>query len=224
MKLPKIKLLNKKRYRVLLTILCVLLTMAIGIWLMIEQNLKPIALTVAEARVRAIASDAVNNAVRTAVQGVGYDDLITVVKDAQGRVSMLQANSVRMNQLAADTSLTAQHFISQIDMRTVSIPLGSIFGNPVLAGRGPSIPVRIMPTGSVTSSFQTNFTSAGINQTRHEVYLQLTATMRIAIPNGARDMEVEVVVPVAESVIVGDVPDTYVDTQQFQGALPLIPE
>lgn len=215
--------MNNKRAKRVLIFLCVFLVLCIAGLALVDRNIKPIALAVAEARVRAIASDAINNAVRTCVQGVTYADIIAVEKDDRGRVSMLQANSVRMNQIAADTTLTAQHFIAQIDAKSVSIPIGSVLGGPIFSGRGPSIPVKIIPAGSVTTSFLTNFSSAGINQTRHEIYLRLNANMRIAIPVGAKEIEVSILVPVAESVIVGDVPQTYVDTKNLDEALMLIP-
>lgn len=87
-----------------------------------------------------------------------------------------------MNELATSTALTAQQYIADIEMQPIRVSLGSASGNPLLAGRGPSMLVKVVPAGSVSSEFLTEFTSAGINQTRHRIYMQLSATVRIVIP------------------------------------------
>lgn len=196
---------------------------AIAVYILIDVNITPAVLSMAESRVRSIASDTISRSVQSSMQNVTYEDLITVSKDAQGRITLLQANAIRMNQLAADTALTVQQSIRSIDDQSVSVPLGAILGSPFLSGRGPKIPVRIIPTGSVETEFVTDFSTAGINQTRHEVYLKLTATMRIAIPSGAQPMEVTMQIPIAETVIVGTVPNQYANVETVDEMLQLIP-
>lgn len=84
--------------------------------------------------------------------------------------------------------------------------------------------VKVVPAGSVSSEFLTEFTSAGINQTRHRIYMQLSATVRIVIPTGAKLVEVLSLAPIAETVIVGNVPDSFVNVEEVDDMLNLIPD
>lgn len=221
-RLPKLPNLNP-RIRKLLKFPALAVLILGGLYVLVDINITPVALSLAEARVRAIAADTISHAVNDCVRDIGYEDLISVSRDINGRIALLQANSVRMNQLAADTAITAQESIRQLDISSVSIPLGTVFGGPIFSGRGPRIEVKVLPAGSVDTAFITSFTSAGINQTRHEVSLRLRATMRIAIPTGAKPVELTMQVPVAETVIVGNVPESYVNVESMDDALQLIP-
>lgn len=188
------------------------------------SNLRPIILNTAESRVRAIALDAVNSAIARNFGGVEYADLVTVRCDDAGRVTLLQANTVGMNRLSTQTALTAQQYIADIGEQSLRISVGSATGNPLLAGRGPELLVKVIPVGSVRTEFVTEFQSAGINQTRHKIYIRVHAAMRVVIPAGAKLVEVSTQVPVAETVIVGQVPQSYVNVESEEDMLNLLPE
>ncbi|MDR3086329.1 MAG: sporulation protein YunB [Christensenellaceae bacterium] len=189
-----------------------------------ELNIRPIILTMAESRVRAIALDAVNMAIASTIQDVRYEELVTLSVDAHGRVTALSANTIALNGLAAKTGLTAQQYIEDIEMQPIRVSLGSATGFPLFTGRGPSVLVHVEPVGSVSSEFLTEFMSAGINQTRHRIYMRLSTKVRIVIPTGAKLVEVITMVPVAETLIVGEVPHTYVEVPNTLDALNLLPD
>ena len=155
--------------------------------------------------------------------GVSYDDMMIVQKDDAGRVSLLQANTTLMNSLASETALHAQAALSSLENQFVSIPLGAALGVTILAGSGPRIRVQILPVGAVSALFSTEFQSAGINQTRHKILLTLEATVRLVIPNGVEEVAVSSQMAVAESIIVGLVPDSFVDVNNDSEMLNLIP-
>lgn len=190
----------------------------------VERNLKPIILNTAESRVRSVALDAVNAAIAMNLSDVHYEDLVTVEKDADGRVVLLQANTINMNRISTQTALTAQQYIADIGQQPIRINVGSATGNALLAGRGPEILVNVIPVGAVSTEFITEFQSTGINQTRHKVYIRIRAMMRIVIPNGAKEVEVLSQLPVAETVIVGSVPNSYVNVESKEDMLNLLPE
>lgn len=190
----------------------------------VERNLKPIILNTAESRVRSVALDAVNAAIAMNLSDVHYEDLVTVEKDAEGRVVLLQANTINMNRISTQTALTAQQYIADIGQQPIRINVGSATGNALLAGRGPEILVNVIPVGAVGTEFITEFQSTGINQTRHKVYIRIRAMMRIVIPNGAKEVEVLSQLPVAETVIVGSVPNSYVNVESKEDMLNLLPE
>ena len=155
--------------------------------------------------------------------GVAYDDLMNVRMDERGQVALLSANTMRMNRLAQSAGAAAQRMLEQMSSERVTVPLGAALGLTLLAGSGPEIPVSIVPVGSVTTDFNTEFEACGINQTRHKVYLTLTASIRIVIPTGAKTTEVTVNVLAAESIIVGAVPEGFVGYHLSEEELNLVP-
>ena len=206
----KSRQVRKRRWPQIL-LLAALLPIVLFIW--VDMNLKPVILSMAEAKARVMAVEAVNNAAYEVMrERVSYNDLIIVVMDEAGRVSMLQADTMRMNELGTRTALVAQRNLDSLAATGIRIPIGSATGSRLLAGSGPSITVNLVPMGSVTAEFVSEFTSAGINQTRHRIYLKMNTVVRMVIPTGAGQAQVSAYVPIAESIIVGQVPQTFVDT------------
>lgn len=206
---------RKLLVRVLLILLAALLLLMV-----LEKNLEDVILTMAHARAEAMATEYLNEAVRDIMVGeVTYEDMITVRTDAGGRVTMLQANAVRMNELATATALEAQSHLESADAQSISIPLGAALGIPFLSALGPRVQVRIFPVSAVSAAFSTEFESAGINQTRHKIYLSLRATVRLVIPSSARQVDLVGQMLIAESIIVGDVPQSFVNVPEISDSL-----
>ena len=151
------------------------------------------------------------------------EELIDAQMDAEGRVSMLRANTMRMNELASQTALLAERELGSAENQVVEIPLGAALGVSFLSGFGPRLEVQILPVGAVHTSFDTEFETAGINQTRHKIFLNLRATVSLIVPTGSQLVEVTSTVPIAESIIVGEVPESFVDVNNEEDMLNLIP-
>lgn len=197
-------------------LLLVLLTLLI---LRVERNVTDVVLTLSQATARSLAIQALNEAASEMLGlGVHYADLMTVEKDDQGQVRLIQANTPEMNRLAAQAErLTA------MGQKTVVVPLGSAVGLTLLAGAGPGIAVQILPVGSVQAAFSTDFTTAGINQTRHRISLVLTANVQIVIPTGAKNVQASTQMAMAESIIVGQVPDSFAEGGSDNSIIDLAP-
>ena len=105
----------------------------------------------------------------------------------------------------------------------ITIPLGTVLGIPLFAGKGPKLTLRFTPAGAVQSSFESAFADAGINQTIHKITLRLTATVRIILPGESHTVTISSVATIAESIIVGDVPSTYADVDDGEEILNLVP-
>ena len=197
-----------------------ILLLLAAVFLLLEKNLEAVILDMAHARASAMAVEYINEAVRDVMgDQMTYDEMMTVHTDNAGRVTMLQANAVRMNELATVTALQAQARLESADAQSVSIPLGAALGLPFLSAAGPRIQVRIVPVSAVSAAFSTEFESAGINRTRHKIYLSLHTTVRLVIPSGAKTVSLGSQVLIAESIIVGDVPQSYVQVPDMDGAL-----
>ena len=133
----------KKKTRTVLGIVIVFAIFCTVFGFAMERNLRPIVLSTAESRVRAIALDAVNSAIARNLSGVQYDDLIRLSRDSEGRVTSLSADAVGMNRLSTQIALTAQQYIADIGDQSLRISIGSLTGNPLLAGRGPEMLVKV---------------------------------------------------------------------------------
>ncbi len=199
---------KRRRRRRRIFALAVVLLM---VFLMMDRNFKPLVFSLAEARSAAMASQVLYGALAEAIEdGVAYDDLMSVRMDERGQVALLSANTMQMNRLANRAGEVALRRLNNMSSERVSVPLGAALGMTIFAGSGPGVPVSIVPIGSIATEFATEFEACGINQTRHKVFLQVTASIRIVIPTGAKTTQVSANMLVAESIIVGGVPEGFV--------------
>lgn len=205
-----------------LIVLIILLTLAALI--LLEQNLSQTFLDLSYASAYFMAVETITRAVKQVVEnGIDYGELMETKMDGDGRVTMLQANTIRMNELASETALLAEAELNSYGNQFVAVPLGAATGIGFLSGFGPTISVKILPVGAVHTSFQSEFSSAGINQTRHKIFLTLRTTVSLIVPMGTQMVDVSSSIPVAESIIVGQVPESFVDVSDQEDMLNLIP-
>ena len=215
---------RKFRLSKALVITVLLAALAAAALVRLERNLTEIVLSLAQAQARALAVQALNEAADEIVHsGVTYDQLMAVTMDDSGQIRLIQANTPEMNLLASRASLTAQQKIASLEQQALFVPLGSALGMTIFAGSGPLIEVRILPVGTVIAGFTTEFETAGINQTRHKIALALTAQVELVIPTGAMEVQAVTQVAVAESIIVGEVPDSYTNLENADRMLNLAP-
>jgi sporulation protein YunB len=193
-----------------------------GIFYFVEHNLFPTILAIAEAKAVQLAVKTVNDAVRNRIlsRTLRYEDLIAIHKDSEGRVVLMQANTVKITEMATDVAVTVEKTLAELEKDEFGIPLGQVLGSQILANYGPRIKVRIIPVGSVKVEILDNFESAGINQTRHRFFLRLDTQVKIVVPLQEKEVRVATDVPLVENVIVGTVPDTFVNVPGSLGLLP----
>ena len=200
-----------------------LIAVVVGVLMFFNLMLKPLLSSIAEAKVRLIATQSMNESIlANLTSDVTYDKLMNVVVDEAGRVTMIQANSALMNRLGAQIALDAQKNIANINVQSIGIPIGTVIGGSLFSGRGPLVKLSAYPVGSVMTSFVSKFEDAGINQTLHKINLKMTATVRIIIPGGGSTVQVDYESPVTESIIVGMVPQTFIDVPKDE-VLNLVP-
>ncbi len=138
-----------------------------------------------------------------------YENLVNFEKDNDGKITAVRSNMAAFNLLQSHILQTVLERIDQVSAKDLSIPIGSLTGSALLAGRGPRITVRMESVGSSQASFQNAFTSAGINQTKHQIILTIDVYVSILLPGFTTATKVSNSFIVAETVIVGSVPDSY---------------
>lgn len=217
------KISSRIRRRRLIRRMLLLALLSAALFLLAERNFRPLVFSLAEARSAALATQVLSGAIAEALEGeASYDELMNVRMDEKGQVALLSANTMRMNQLADKANKAALRRLQAMSSERVSVPLGAALGTTIFAGSGPDIPVSIVPIGSIITNFVTEFEACGINQTRHKVYLTVTASIRIVIPTGAKTTEVTVNMLAAESIIVGAVPEGFVGYNLSESELDLV--
>lgn len=195
----------------LLFMVAVLALALIVLLLVAASHLKPILTSLATVRVSNTVTRIVNAAVNETVYegNVDYDSLMALEKDNEGRIVAVKSNMAEFNRLQSAILANVLERMSEVDTRELSIPVGTLTGSPLLAGRGPAITVRMQSVGTPSAHFENAFTDAGINQTRHRIMLVVDVSVGILLPGFSTGTRVSNSFAVAETVIVGVVPESY---------------
>lgn len=189
-----------------------------------HHNVTAILKSVSEATMRSITTVAVNDAIYyTLSDQVRYEDLVTVLSDAEGNISAITANSFQINRIARDTAYMSQQNLKKMSEDGIEIPLGAFTGVEAWAGLGPRIRLPIIPISNVECRFVSQFENAGINQTKHSVYLEIVADISIILPSETSNFASLTEVLICESVLVGKVPDSYLQADIFGNGYDLVP-
>ena len=186
-------------------------------------NLNSTLISLAEARAEQRALQQISLALDEVMhKSLDYEDFVDVHYDAEGEASMLSANTILMNRIAADAATAAQENIDTLAQEGIALPLGSALGSGIFSGKGSRLRFEILPVGTVKTAFVTEFESAGINQTRHKISLEATASVRIVLPSGARTVSVRASALMAESILIGDVPQSYIQVPEVEDGLNFV--
>ena len=185
--------------------------LALTVLFIAATQMRPLLESMATTRVSNTVTRIVSEAVYEAIEKgeLQYDGLVSFEKDTEGHITAVQSNMAAFNHLQAEILDTVLTRISQVPTGDLSIPIGSLTGSTLLAGRGPRITVRMESVGSSEANFRNAFTSAGINQTKHQILLDVTVQMSILLPGFRTSTQVSNEITVAETIIIGSVPDTY---------------
>jgi sporulation protein YunB len=207
-RLRYLRLTGRQRAGIWLTLL-VLALLAAAVSLL--WHLKPVMTSMATARVSNLVNRIVSAAVNEAVENgdIDYQNFVIFEKDETGHITALRSNVAEVNRMQGQITDEILHRLSEVATSELEIPLGTLTGSALLAGRGPSLFVRMQAVGSASAAFRNRFTAAGINQTRHQIFLDVDVYMSILLPGMKTSTRVSNEIAVAETVIVGGVPDTY---------------
>ncbi|MBQ8429870.1 MAG: sporulation protein YunB [Clostridia bacterium] len=190
-----------------------------------QRNVTRVLLSISEATMRACTTVAVNDAVYyTLSDEMRYEDLVTITRNEAGEIVSFAANPLKINKIARDTASISQSNLKNLSLNGIPVPLGALTGIEAFAGLGPSIYFRIIPVSSVACRFSSTFESVGINQTKHSIYLNIIADINIVMPSKTKNFAVATDILIGESIIVGKVPDAYLQSDIFGNKTPLTPQ
>ena len=197
-------------FRRALILLCVLMVA----FLLFRSRYRQVIRELAQTQVTNATSDLINDAVarQIALGDIQYDRIVYFEKDLNGRITALKTNIGEVNKLKTATLNTINDEILSMDASRIGIPLGSLILPEFLSGRGPRLPVEVLTIRNSDADFESNFSYAGINQTLHQVHMAVWVDVAVLVLGSTVSFSVEADVVVAETIIVGDVPDTFLQT------------
>ncbi|MBK1809349.1 sporulation protein YunB [Clostridium sp. YIM B02505] len=177
-----------------------------------DKIITPTVMVVANAEMRSKATEIINqNILEVYSEKFNYDDIIRVDKDKEGNIVMLKADTVKMSAIASEVALKSQKELNSIGSVGIKLPLGYITKSNIMSYWGPKITVKMEPLGRIETKYSSDFETAGINQTRHKIYIEVYTKMKVIIPLEHDEVEVKNQIPIAETVIVGKIPRTSID-------------
>lgn len=166
---------------------------------------------------KSVATKIVHETIDEVMEKYGYNDLVTLVKDKEGKIVSMQANIAIINKIISQISLKIQDKIDNTPNRDIYIRLGSFTGIKLLSGRGPKVPIRISSIGNIKTEVMSEFTSTGINQSIHRIFTNITCKIEVLTPFNTISNEIEEKIILAENVIIGNIPENYLDIGKLLG-------
>ena len=186
----------------------------LALFLMFRGRYRTVIQDLAKTQVMNSTSDLTNDAISRQIEegSIRYDRIVFFEKDVNGRITALKTNIGEINRLKTDILGIINEEILALDTSDIGIPLGSLFLPELLSGKGPVIPVRILSIRNSDATFSSDFSQAGINQTIHQVIMEVSVDVAILVLGETDSFTVTSQVVVAQTVIVGEVPDTFLHT------------
>lgn len=180
----------------------------------LRSRLWPVVQNLAQTQVRNITSDLINDAIlEQIVEGnIQYDRIVYFEKDLNGKITALKTNMAEVNRLKTDILNLINDQIMAQDMDHLGVPLGSLIFPEFLSGQGPEIPVKILSIRNSDATFHSYFSQAGINQTLQQLTMDVMVDVTILVLGKTDSFTVSSQVVVAETIIVGDVPETFLQS------------
>lgn len=205
--------MRRRIRRMLHLLLAVFVAVSLG-FLMLRSRYRDVIRDLAETQVKNTTSDLTNDAIAKQIaEGViQYDRIVYFEKDLEGRITALKTNMSEVNRLKTDILNLINDEILALDTSDIGIPLGSLVLPELLSGKGPAIPVHILSIRNSDAVFSSKFSQAGINQTLHQLTMVVNVDVAILVLGQTSSFTVNSEVVVAETVIVGDVPSTFLQT------------
>ena len=194
-------------------VVCAAVLCVAAFFLWAHNSMRPQVERLAGARAHYLAAQAINEAVAEVIisMEITYDDLIHFEKDDAGRITALKTDMVMANRVKTDIHAVTLKKIEGLAKSDIKIPMGNLMNSELFAGRGPSVKVRLVPVGTVDVAFSNQFSAAGINQTRHQILMDIQTEVGVLLPGSSASRQVGTQVCIAETIIVGAVPEAYAE-------------
>jgi len=186
--------------------------------------INPIIKNYSKAKINALTEQAVNLAVSNVINTtLNYDSIVNVSYSQTGEISYVSANQFVVNSITREVVKNAQFQMLTIGEDGIKIPIGTFTGFSFFVGRGPNVKLQMLPIGIISSNFKSEFTSVGINNTLHQLFLEITAKVELTMPFKNIEINTTSSVLLCEGIILGKVPEVYFNNNKLEKVLDLVP-
>lgn len=177
-------------------------------WL--EIKIQPLVEVIAKEKAQTAVIKVIQECIaRQIASDLQYEDVMSIYRDADGKIVLMAPNYGMINTISSNVFLDVENSMRHIGNDEIAVPLGTILGSSLFASVGPEIPIKVSPIGKIDVNLTDDFIEAGINQIKHRVMVEVAVEVKVLIPFYADSMEVKSSAPLCESIIIGNIPNTY---------------
>lgn len=206
---------NKIKFSYMILLIIAIVILINSFFYLFQKRMFPAILDIAEIALKAEANNIISEeTMRIYGENFEYDDIMQIEKDSEGNITMIRSDTIKQNKLTSQVILACNDKLQNLGELGTNVPLGYITNNAFFYNMGPKINVKIQKIGNINTSYDSTFESAGINQVRHKIYLNIDVKMRLIVPLSSKDIDVSCEIPVAETIIVGKIPETSINVQR----------
>ena len=197
-----------KRYKSFIVIIIALFIVFNLLLTLFDRKVMPSVLNISETMMRAESIKTINTvSVEVFDEKASKKDIVKIERDKNNKINSISADTILLNKLSSEIAIRCNERLEELGAKGIEVPLGWMTDKSVYYNLGPKITIEMEPLGNIESSYESVFESAGINQTRHKVYLNVKAKIKIIIPMYTKEIEVDAQIPLSETIIVGEIPD-----------------
>ncbi|MGG7160677.1 sporulation protein YunB [Clostridium baratii] len=197
-----------KRYKSFIVIIIALFIVFNLLLTLFDKKVMPSVLNISETMMRAEAIKTINTvSVEVFDEETSKKDIVKIERDKNNKINSISADTMLLNKLSSEIAIRCNERLEELGAKGIEVPLGWMTDKSVYYNLGPKITIEMEPLGNIESSYESVFESAGINQTRHKIYLNVKAKIKIIIPMYTKELEVDAQIPLSETIIVGEIPD-----------------
>lgn len=203
---------KKRKYIPFIIISIIIIIIFNSIAMFLDNKVMPSLDRVSEVTIKTRVLNIINtNSIKLFADEFNYNEMIKIEKDNDGNITLIQADTVKLNYLASKLSIQCNDELQKLEDVKIKVPLGWFTENSIYYNIGPKIAIRVEDIGNINANYESEFESAGINQTRHRIYLNVESKVRIILPFKTNEIEISTKVPVSDTIIVGKIPETAID-------------
>lgn len=208
---------KNKKYLPLLIFIIVIIILLNTALVFFDKRVMPSVIEISEIMAKTQTLNIINEASMNILnKEFKYNEMIKIDKDNNGKIILVQSDTGKLNYIASKISNECNKSLADMSNNKIKVPLGWITEKSLFYNLGPNISIEVEPIGNVVVTYESKFESAGINQTRHKIYLNVNGKVRIKLPIKSEEIDVSTQIPVCDTIIVGEVPDMTMYQKQIE--------
>ncbi len=219
---------RKSKWKMRLLAVLIFALLSVQSFILIEKRLEPTLLIIAKQKSEQLAKEAISDAVTKKItqMNINFDDIVKMQKDKDGKIRAINLEFKEYSRIVGETTQRVKNRLQEFEDEKVvtTVPLGLATGNSFLAEMGPELPVTLVPVGSVKTRLDTKLNDAGINMVLVTVFVYVEVSLRIIIPFATDQTTVVTMIPITESLVIGDVPTYWYNNPQGKPDVPVRPQ